>query len=356
MPASALAAPPRPGRQRRHVGGASAGCAGVEPAWLVVGQTAFWSGGLSSAPRVPSCGTGPLSCVQHLQRRAARPARGRGGSGRARPAWRRPRRRRGWPTRPRRGSPLLARRVVGQLVEQVVDDLERRRQVGRRRRARSLGRRPQDLDHRQRGAGERPQLVLDDRRRLAQERPRLHAAPGRGRGRRAAARRASGPSTLASASALRQRGVRRVAARRGSSLQRRAQVRRPGRRTPEDARWRSRPARPARRPCRPAPGRAAWKLWIERRMLRWRSASAPLSLARSRAVGSKRLSVGRQRLALAVEPLARAADQQLQVVARVGVERGEDLVEVDVRQRLGDRDRAARRAPRPPPACPGRAR
>ena len=37
------------------------GCAGVDPAWLVVGHTTFWSGGLSSAPSVPSCGTGPLS-------------------------------------------------------------------------------------------------------------------------------------------------------------------------------------------------------------------------------------------------------------------------------------------------------
>ena len=46
----------------------------------------------------------------------------------------------------------------------------------------------------------------------------------------------------------------------------------------------------------------------------------------------------RQRAAVAVEPLGGVAEQQPQVVARVGVERGEDLVEVDVRERLRGRD------------------
>ena len=43
----------------------------------------------------------------------------------------------------------------------------------------------------------------------------------------------------------------------------------------------------------------------------------------------------------AFEPAPGVADQQLQVVARVGVELGEDLVRVDVRRGRGDRDRVA---------------
>ena len=46
----------------------------------------------------------------------------------------------------------------------------------------------------------------------------------------------------------------------------------------------------------------------------------------------------RQRAAVAPQPLGAVAQQQLQIVARVGVERGEDLVEVHVRQRLRRRD------------------
>ena len=45
--------------------------------------------------------------------------------------------------------------------------------------------------------------------------------------------------------------------------------------------------------------------------------------------------------AAALETLARAGDQQLQVVARVGVERGEELVRVDVGQRVRDLDAVA---------------
>src|SRR5215210_5809418 len=66
----------------------------------------------------------------------------------------------------------LAGRVVGQLVEQVVDALERPRQV-RRGGGEVAHRRPQLPDGWQRGARERAQLVADDGRGGAQERPQL---------------------------------------------------------------------------------------------------------------------------------------------------------------------------------------
>ena len=46
----------------------------------------------------------------------------------------------------------------------------------------------------------------------------------------------------------------------------------------------------------------------------------------------------RERAAVVLQADRGVAQQQLEVVARVGVERGEDLVEVDVRQRLRGRD------------------
>ena len=49
----------------------------------------------------------------------------------------------------------------------------------------------------------------------------------------------------------------------------------------------------------------------------------------------------RQRAPVAAQPLTAGAEQDGQVVARVGVQRREDLVEVDVRQRLAHRDRVA---------------
>ena len=48
-----------------------------------------------------------------------------------------------------------------------------------------------------------------------------------------------------------------------------------------------------------------------------------------------------QLAAVALQRLAAVVEQQRQVVARVGVERGEDLVEVDVGKRLRDRDATA---------------
>ena len=116
-----------------------------------------------------------------------------------------------------------AGRVVGERVDQPVDDLERRDQVGRER-GEVAQRRPQLLDRRARGAHERPDLVLDDRRRLAQERPRLRPAPGRARGRRAAAPRASGRARRR-ASVVLPSALWVASASTGSSSQRRAQVR-----------------------------------------------------------------------------------------------------------------------------------
>ena len=91
--------------------------------------------------------------------------------------------------------------VVGQLVEQVVDDAHGLRQV-RDGDGQVARRRPQSGDRRPRVARERAQLVADDRRRRAQERPRRSAAPGRARGPSGAARRASGRASSASVSAL----------------------------------------------------------------------------------------------------------------------------------------------------------
>ena len=65
--------------------------------------------------------------------------------------------------------------------------------------------------------------------------------------------------------------------------------------------------------------------------------------ARSRYVGSKRRSTSRRSSPRPSRPSPAPLSSSLQVVARVGVQRGEELVGVDVRQRVGDRDR---RSPR----------
>jgi hypothetical protein len=54
--------------------------------------------------------------------------------------------------------------------------------------------------------------------------------------------------------------------------------------------------------------------------------------------GRKRLSVAERALPLCVEAFAGAREQGLQIEPRFGVEAGEELVEVDVRGGLGDRD------------------
>ena len=83
-----------------------------------------------------------------------------------------------------------------------------------------------------------------------------------------------------------------------------------------------------------------------------------------RGVDAREVAVGRleaaQHLAqvepAALEPAAGVADQQLEVVARVGVELGEDLVGVDVRRGRGDRDRVAGVGRRRLRRCPARGR
>ena len=74
-----------------------------------------------------------------------------------------------------------------------------------------------------------------------------------------------------------------------------------------------------------------------------RTAIAPLTRARSRWVGSKRSSTwASSEPPLPARPCARSVDSSCEVRARVGVERAEDLVDVDVRERVRDRDREAR--------------
>ena len=191
----------------------------------------------------------------------------------------------------------------------------------------------------QRRARERPQLVADDRRGLAQERPRLRAAPGRARARRAAAPAASGRAVASESVGL---GQRASASRpehagqpAGSSCAGcaswSAKARRP--------RWRSRRTRRSGRPWWPARSTAAGSCGSRAREVRWRLASRPLILARSRAVGSKRRKVAERFLPLPRRPCPAPPEQQPQVVARVAVERRQDLVGVDVGQRVLDRDR-----------------
>jgi hypothetical protein len=89
-----------------------------------------------------------------------------------------------------------------------VEDLDRRGQL-RRDHGQVAGGRAQDLGHRQRRAGEGPQLVLDDRRGLLEERARLHERrpQGTGAGAQGAEGRTELPAQLVD---LRQRGVRGV--------------------------------------------------------------------------------------------------------------------------------------------------
>ncbi len=88
----------------------------------------------------------------------------------------------------------------------------------------------------------------------------------------------------------------------------------------------------------PSSSTTSEKLWITRLRLRWRLASSPATASESRASGSNRRIVSASGLALPFEPLRAAGEQQLQVRAGVAVEAREDLVDVDVGQRLADRD------------------
>ena len=302
---------------------------------------------------MPSCGTGPLSCwsTSSVEQDArTRPWRiGPCAScveKTVAPAWLAH-------DGPEEVALLLARRVVGQLVEQVVEHLHRRGELRRDHREVARGG-PQNLDHRQRRTRERPQLVLDDRRRLVAGTAASAPARARARGRRAAGRRASARARCPARSTLASVVFVACSA--------------PGSTCSDTRRFASWAANAlktlldestsAARSLLLAPSacESRRKLWIERRMLRvahGQRAVEPGGVARGRLEALQR---GRQRLALAVEPLARGAQKQLQVGARVARPARKDLVEVDVGQRLGDRDGAALRQPRPRCSCPGRAR
>src|SRR5215218_6403936 len=90
----------------------------------------------------------------------------------------------------------------------------------------------------------------------------------------------------------------------------------------------------------PSSSSTSEKLWIARLMFSRRSASPS---ERARVAGGRLEAPDRvgQLAPVAVEPLRAIRQQQLEVAARVAVERGQDLVEVDVRQRLADRDALA---------------
>ena len=223
------------------------------------------------------------------------------------------------PRGPEQEALLRARRVVGELVEQLVDDAERRRQPRRHDRE-VAGGRAQVADRRQHVARERPQLVLGSPASCRRRTGAPGAASARARGRPAAGRRASGRSSAPSASAFVSAVSRRVE-RAGQQPQRLAQRARPGRRTRGRRGWRSRRASRAGRPCRRAPRPAAGSCGSCGGCSPGGGASAPLSRASSRPVGSKRLSVRDSRRPCPPRPSAAAADEQLQVRARVGVER-----------------------------------
>ena len=228
----------------------------------------------------------------------------------------------------------VARRVVGERVEQLVDDLERRHEVRLQRRE-VLERRAQLLDGRARGAHERADLVADHRRRLAQERARLlERRPERPRARAQGLERRS--ELVGERLGLAERAVRR-GQRRRELLQRGAQVRVLlgqhgehgvgavdelrelvvlGAQLVDDEREVVDDATDVPAPLRELAGDLA-------------------GVTRRRLEAADRV---RERAPVAAERLPAVGQQQLQVRARVAVERREDLVQVDVRQRLPDRD------------------
>ena len=232
----------------------------------------------------------------------------------------------------------VARRVVGERVEQRVDDPERPREV-RRRRRQVAQRRPQLAHGRQRRARERPDLVAQDRRRLGQERPRLAQRRAERAGGRPQVleRRAEHPSRAgrpwrASSASRRARRAARAAPRAGS---------RPGSRASRTPRWSSRTNSASCVSLSPSSSISSEKLWIDALDVPAPLGELLVDLAR---VAGGRLEPpdrARQLAAVALQARRAVAEQQPQVVARVRVERREDLVEVDVGQRLRDRDALA---------------
>src|SRR5829696_4409267 len=231
----------------------------------------------------------------------------------------------------------LAGRVVRELVEQAVEALERLRQVRGGGREVAYGR-AQLPDGRQRGAREGPQLVADDRRRGAQERPQLALGrPERPRGRAQRLQRRAelvgeGPGLAEGAPGDLQRG--------GQLAQRLAQ--------------RGVLAGEAGEDGVGVHDEVGDLVVLVAELLREQGEVVDRALDVRRALGERLVDLARElggRLdaadrvgegaAVALEAPAAVVEQQRQIVAGVRVEGGEDLVEVDVRERLGDGDAPA---------------
>ena len=206
------------------------------------------------------------------------------------------------------------------------------------------------VDHRQDFARERADLVLDDRRRRVRTARAWLRWPGRAPARTARARAASGRARWRRVASL-PRPLPRLVQRARQQVQRALEVRVPPWRTSRTPRWRRRRAAASCLSLPPSASISRRKLWIERAVFAWRISSCSAISCVRRAVGSKRLSVADERLAVVLQPFAGARQQLLQVGARFGVEAGEEFVEVDVRRGLGERAALRRCA-----ACPADAR
>ena len=207
-----------------------------------------------------------------------------------------------------------------------------------------VGGRAQLADGRARVASERAQLVADDRRRLAQERPHLDRASGRARARTAAAPptsrragwRASSSWSASSRACCSVGGSSRSAAWMFVVSGSANALKFAFEESTNSASCVS--FLPSSSVSRPEVVDHAPEVLAPLLELR----GDQLGVARGRLEALERLAqVGRD--LLAAERLAAGGEQDHQVVARVGVERREDLVEVDVGRRLRDRD-----ASRPP--------
>jgi hypothetical protein len=239
----------------------------------------------------------------------------------------------------------VAGRVVGERVRQVVEDAERAHEI-RRDVGQAVGGATQAPDRRAHVAGERPQLVADDRRRGAQERTGVTQGRAERARRRAqvAERRAERPAEPVD---LAERGVGDLQRLR-ELLQRAAQVAvlvgegaEDGVRAVDEL---------GELVVLLADGLDQQAQVVDRAA----DVAAPaLELAGELAqVASARLEAlegGGEVVAPALEALAAAVDEQAQVVARVAVQRGEDLLELDVGQRVldGTVQPSGTRSPRP---------
>src|SRR4051794_27190107 len=238
------------------------------------------------------------------------------------------------PRGPEQVALVVAGRVVGQRVEQVVGRLQDRGEAGRQRRE-VAGGRAQDLHRRLRVAREGPQLLLDDRRRGLQEGPRLlqRRAERAGAGTQAAERRAEHPAELVGLGD----GLVGLGQRAGQQLQRLAEL---GVLVGEGLEDGVGGVDERRELLVLGADRAHQLLEVVDR------ARDVLTAHRQRPGDLQDVAVGRldaperrrQVLAVAAQRLPAAGDEELQVAARVAVERREELVGVDVGQRLSDRD------------------